>query len=199
MPLWGLRKGGWALQGHTWLEVDQVNIADRAFPKMIDYICTHKDTKFTWAPTSRCSSSWKPHHGVELACHWDPAANTAEAAMFTQTGKAPTQLTQQRSGDRDGNTASLSKSYCLREVSAWRLTLAWEGVKKRKRLLPACPGIPAFPWRTAPTHLCLNTAQLPPQWLRNRAALFCSKQVSSVLQAQKKPSRTSFLLPFTNS
>lgn len=103
-------------------------------------------------------------------------SNTDEAAVFTQTGKAPIQPRQQRSGDRDDNTASLSKGYCSCEVSAWRLTLAWEGAKQRKRPLPACPGIPAFPWRTAPTHLCLNTAQLPPQWLRKRRQRDCLYQ-----------------------
>lgn len=40
VPLWRRRKGGWALQGHTWVGVDQANI-DRAFPKMINYIFTH--------------------------------------------------------------------------------------------------------------------------------------------------------------
>lgn len=162
---WGRVDG--LCKGTPILEVDQANIADRAFPKMMDYIFT-QDTKFTWDPTPRCYSSWKPHHDVELGCHWEPDANAAEAAVFTQTGKAPIQPRQQRSGDRDDNTASLSKGYCSCEVSSWRLTLAWEGAKKRKRSPPACPGIPAFPWRTAPTHLCLKTTQLPPQCLRNK-------------------------------
>ena len=41
MDVFGLCKG------HTWVEVDRGNIADRAFPKMMDYIFTHKEIKFT--------------------------------------------------------------------------------------------------------------------------------------------------------
>jgi len=34
-------------KGHAGVEVDWGNIADRAFPKMMDFIFTHKEIKFT--------------------------------------------------------------------------------------------------------------------------------------------------------
>lgn len=39
MDVFGLCKG------HTWVEVDQGDIAERAFPKMVDH--TSKEMKFT--------------------------------------------------------------------------------------------------------------------------------------------------------
>lgn len=163
---------------------------------MMDYIFTHKDIKFTWAPTPRCYSSWKPHHGVELGCHWEPAQTQMRLLCSHKQAKH-----QSSQDSRDLGTEMTIQLLSLRataHVKSLPGDWPWLG-KEQNRGRDPCQLAQGYLHSHGEQLLRISVWIQPScrhNGLEKRMALFCSKQVSSVLQAQKKPRRTSFLFTF---